>query len=135
MAVKPTGFPLAALACLFAGILLAGCETQAPSRPVGSGCQYRDIPGMCLVESITPSGPNTYGEGFRTLVSFLPDSDRETSATNLRMIIGDGKDPTRRYLTENQIEAGSRIRCTRKLRIRGPCSPEVFEFKGLKNVY
>ena len=123
------------LACLFAGILLAGCETQAPSRPVGSGCQYRDIPGTCRFESITPSGPNTYGEGFRTLFSFVPDSDEETSETGVRMIIGDGKDPTKRYLAENRIKAGSETRCVRRVRLRGPCSPEVFEFPDSKNVY
>ncbi len=133
--MKRISFPLAIPACLFAGILLAGCETQTPSRPVGSGCQYRDIPGTCLFESITPSGPNTYGEGFRTLFSFFPDSDQETSGTAMRMIIGDGKDPTTRYLAENRIEVGSEIRCVRRVRIRGPCSPEVFVFPDSKNVY
>lgn len=128
--MKP--FPIRA--CLFAGILLAGCETQAPSR-LGGGCQYRDIPGTCRFESITPSGPNTYGEGFRTLFSFFPDSDEETSETGVRMIIGEGKDPTRRYLAENRIEVGSEPRCVRRVRIRGPCSPEVFEFPEFKNEY
>jgi len=69
------------------------------------------------------------------LFSFLPDSDREASQKGMRMIIGDGKDPTERYLEENRIEVGSQIRCVRKLRIRGPCSPEAFAFPGLKNVY
>jgi len=55
------------LVCLFASPLLLGCETQVPPTPVGGGCQYRDIPGTCRIETITPSGPNTYGEGFRTL--------------------------------------------------------------------
>ena len=118
-----------------AAILLFGCETQAPPRTVGGGCQYRNIPGSCRIEKITPSGPNTYGEGFRTLFSFLPDSDREESRAGTRMIIGDGQDPTKKYLVENRIEAGSRFRCTRKLRIRGPCSPEVFVFPDFKNVY
>ena len=118
-----------------AGILLFGCETQPPSRPVGGGCQYRNIPGSCRIETITPSGPNTYGQGFRTLFSFLPDSDREESRRGMRMIIGDGQDPTQKYLAENRIEAGCRYRCTRKLRIRGPCSPEVFVFPDFKNVY
>ena len=127
--------PFPIRACLFAGILLAACETQAPSRPVGSGCQYRDIPGTCSFESITPSGPSTYGEGFRTLFSFLPDSDEETSKTGVRIIIGDGKDPTKRYLVENRIEVGSETRCVRRVRLRGPCSPEVFEFPDSKNVY
>jgi hypothetical protein len=134
-AVKLISLPLATLACLFAGILLAGCESQAPSRPVGSGCQYRDIPGRCRFESITPSGPNTYGDGFRTLFSFLPDSEEETSETGLKMIIGDGKDPTGRYLEENRLEVGSETRCVRRVRLQGPCSPEVFEFPALKNVY
>ena len=127
--------PFPIRACLFAGILLAACETQAPSRPVGSGCQYRDIPGTCRFESITPSGPNTYGEGFRTLFSFLPDANEETSETGVRMIIGDGKDPTRRYLEENRMEVGSKTRCVRRVRLRGPCSPEVFLFPDSKNVY
>ncbi len=129
--MKP--FPIRA--CLFAGLLLASCETQAPSRSVGSGCQYRDIPGTCRFESITPSGPNTYGEGSRTLFSFIPDADEETSETGVRMIIGDGKDPTRRYLEENRIEVGGEARCIRRIRLRGPCSPEVFEFPDSKNVY
>lgn len=129
--MKP--FPIRA--CLFAAILLAGCETQAPSIPVGGGCQYRDIPGTCRFESITPSGPNTYGEGFRTLFSFLPDSGEETPETGVRVTIGDGKDPTMKYLAENRIEAGSEARCVRRIRLQGPCSPEVFEFPGLKNVY
>jgi hypothetical protein len=133
--MKQICFPLTTLACLFAGILLAGCETQPPSRPVGSGCQYRDIPGTCRFESITPSGANTYGEGFRTSFSFLPDSHEETSERGVRMIIGDGKDPTRRYLTENRIEVGSETRCVRRVRIQGPCSPEVFGFPELKSVY
>lgn len=128
--VKPT-IP----ACFFAGLFLFGCETQPPSKPVGSGCQYRDIPGTCRIEKITPSGPNTYGEGLRTMFSFLPDSDREESRGGMRMIIGDGQDPTKKYLAENRIEAGRRFRCTRKLRIRGPCSPEVFLFPDFKNVY
>jgi len=127
--------PFPIQACLFAGILLVCCETQAPSRPVGSGCRYRDIPGTCRFESITPSGPNTYGEGFRTLFSFLPDEDGETAGKGLRMIIGEGKDPTRRYLEENRIEAGSKTRCVRRVRLRGPCSPEVFEFPEFENVY
>jgi hypothetical protein len=122
-------------ACLFVGILLFSCETQTPSRSVGGGCQYRNIPGTCLFDSITPSGPNDYGEGFRTLFSFLPDSDQETSGMGMRMVIGYGKDPTKRYLAENRIEVGSKIRCVRRLRIRGPCSPEVFEFPDLKSVY
>ncbi len=121
-------------ACLAACLFLFGCETPAPSAPVGSGCQYRDIPGTCRIESITPSGPNTYGEGFRTLFTFLPDEDQEDPAKE-SMIIGDGKDPTRRYLDENRIEVGSKLRCIRKLRTRGPCSPEVYVFPGFKNVY
>jgi hypothetical protein len=129
--MKP--FPIPAY--LMAGLFLFSCETQAPSRPVGSECEYREIPGTCLFESITPSGTNTYGEGFRTLFSFLPDSDQEASATGVNMIIGDGKDPTRRYLTENRIEVGGKIRCTRKLRTQGPCSPEVYVFPSFKNVY
>ena len=123
-------------AFLIACVTLFGCETQAPSRrPVGSGCEYRDTPGTCLFESISPSGPNTYGEGFRTLFSFLPDSAQESAGKGLRMTIGDGKDPTQRYLEENRIEVGSEIRCTRRVRIRGPCSAEVFEFPGSKKVY
>jgi hypothetical protein len=133
--MKQISFPLTTLACLFAGILLVGCETQAPSRPDGSGCRYRDIPGICRFESITPSGANIHGEGFRTLFSFLPDSDEEPSETDVRMIIGDGKDPTKRCLAENRIEVGSETRCIRRVRIRGPCSPEVFEFPDLKKVY
>jgi hypothetical protein len=120
--------------CL-AGILFFGCETQAPTKPLGSGCEYRDIPGTCLVEAIAPSGPNTYGEGFRTLFAFQPDSDREASTTGTRMTIGDGKDPTGRYLKENGIEVGTRIRCTRKVRVQGPCSPEAFLFPDLKRTY
>jgi hypothetical protein len=51
------------------------------------------------------------------------------------MIIGDGKDPTGRYLAENRIESGSEMRCVRRVRIQGPCSPEAFEFPGFKKVY
>ena len=69
------------------------------------------------------------------MFSFLPESDQEASQKGVRMIIGDGKDPTRRYLEENRIKVGSQISCIRKLRIRGPCSPEVFVFPGLKNTY
>jgi hypothetical protein len=127
--------PILILACLFANPFLLGCETQAPPKPVGGGCQYRDIPGTCRVETITPSGPNTYGEGFRTLFSFLPDSEAEPSGADTRMTIGDGQDPTKEYLTENRIEVSSRFRCIRKLRTRGACSPEVFVFPGLKKVY
>ncbi len=123
--------PAALMVCVF----LFGCETQESAKPVGGGCEYRDIPGVCMFESITPSGANTYGRGFRTLFSFVPDSRRETSQEGVRMIIGDGKDPTRKYLDENRIEVGRQIRCIRKLRIRGPCSPEVFVFPGLKNAY
>ena len=122
-------------ASLAAGLALLGCETRDPAERAGSGCEYRDIPGTCLFESITPSGANTYGQGFRTLFSFLPESEQEASQKDMRMIIGDGKDPTRRYLEENRIEVGSRVRCIRKLRVRGPCSPEVFVFPGLKNAY
>jgi hypothetical protein len=125
----------ATLVCLLAGILLAGCETQAPSGPVGSGCHYRDIPGTCRFESITPSGRNTYGEGFRTLFSFFPDSNEETPETNVRMIVGDGKDPTRRYLEANRIAVEGKTRCVRRVRLRGPCSPEVFEFPDFERVY
>jgi len=121
--------------CLFASPFLFGCETQAPMKPVGGGCQYRDIPGTCRIETITPSGPNTYGEGFRTLFSFVPDSESEPSGSGTRMTIGDGQDPTKEYLTENRIEVGSRFRCNRKLRTRGACNPEVFVFPGLKKVY
>jgi hypothetical protein len=123
------------LVCVCAGIFLSGCETESASRPVGGGCRYRDIPGTCLFESITPSGPIACGDGFRTLFSFLPDSDREDSREGCRLVIGDGKDPTRRYLDANRIEAGGKIRCIRRLAIRGPCSPEVFAFPGLKSVY
>ena len=133
--MKPTSFPLTTIACLFAGFLLFNCEPQAPSRPVGSGCQYRDIPGTCRFESIAPSGRNAYGEGFRTLFSFVPHAEGETSETGVRMIIGDGKDPTRRYLEGNRIEVGSEARCVRRIRLRGPCSPEVFEFPEFKNEY
>ena len=122
------------LVCLFASPFLFGCETQAPPKPVGGGCQYRDIPGTCRVETITPSGPNAYGEGFRTLFSFVPDSETEPSCSGTRMTIGDGQDPTKEYLAENRIEVGSRFRCIRKLRTRGACSPEVFLFPDLKNI-
>ena len=128
-------FPMKICATLMVGIFLFSCEPEAPSRPVGGGCQYRDIPGTCRFESITPSGPNTYGEGFRTSFSFFPDSDEEAPERGVRMFIGDGKDPTRRYLTENRIEVGTETLCVHRIRVKGPCSPEVFEFPGFKNVY
>ena len=123
------------MAYLFASPFLVGCETQAPPKPVGGGCEYRDIPGTCHIETITPSGPNTYGEGFRTLFSFVPDSEPEPPSRSVRMTIGDGQDPTEEYLAENRIEVGSQLRCMRKVRTRGACSPEVFVFPGLKKVY
>ena len=123
------------LVCLFAGPFPLGCENQLPPKPVGGGCQYRDIPGTCRIETITPSGPNSYGEGFRTLFSFVPDSEPEPSGSGTRMTVGDGQDPTKEYLTKNGIELGSRFRCIRKLRTRGACSPEVFVFPGFRNVY
>ena len=123
------------VACLFAGGFLFGCETQTPPKQVGGGCQYRDIPGTCRVETITPSGPNAYGEGFRTLFAFVPDSETEPSGSGMRMAIGDGQDPTKEYLAGNRIEVGSRFRCIRKMRTRGACSPEVFVFPGFKKVY
>jgi hypothetical protein len=123
------------VACLFAGCFLFGCETQTPPKQVGGGCQYRDIPGTCRLEKITPAGPNTYGEGFRTFFSFVPDSGKEPSCSGTRMTIGDGQDPTKEYLAENRIEVGSRFRCIRKLRTRGACSPEVFVFPGFRKVY
>ena len=123
------------MACLFACPFLVGCETQYPPKAVGGGCEYRDIPGTCRVETITPSGPNTYGEGFRTLFSFVPDSEPESPGPSRKMTIGDGQDPTKEYLTENRIEVGSRLRCIRKVQNRGACSPEVFVFPGLKKVY
>jgi hypothetical protein len=120
---------------LCAGILLLGCETRSHSKPLGSGCRYRDIPGTCVFESITPSGPTAYGDGFRTLFSFLPDSDGEDSKAGVRLVTGDGKDPTRRTLEANGITTGGRVPCVRRVAIRGPCSPEVFAFPGLKAVY
>ena len=123
------------VALLFSGLLLCGCETQAPWKPLGGGCQYREVPGTCRFETLTPSGPNAYGEGVRTLFTFLPESDREKPESDIRMTIGDGQDPTTRYLEENRIEAGKSFRCTRKLRILGPCSPEVFVFPDFRNVY
>ncbi len=122
-------------ACFTAWLVLLGCEPRAPAGPsAGGGCRYRDMPGTCRIESISPSGPNTYGDGFRTLFTFLPDSDREEPA-KASMLIGDGKDPTRRYLQENRIEEGDSIRCIRKRITRGPCSPEVYVFPELKNIY
>jgi hypothetical protein len=122
-------------ACLFAGLFLSGCEADTPSERVGGDCRYRDIPGTCRFESIRPSGPHTYGEGFRTTFSFHPEAKGETSKEGARVVIGDGKDPTSRYLTENRIELGGTSPCVRRVLIRGPCSPEVFEFPGFKNVY
>ena len=122
------------LACLFAIPFLFGCETQPPPKTVGGGCQYRDFPGTCRVETITPSGPNTYGEGFRTVFLFVPDAEPESPGPGKRMTIGDGQDPTKEYLAENRIEVGSRLRCIRKVRTRGACSPEVFVFPGLKKI-
>jgi hypothetical protein len=122
------------LACLFTGPFLLCCETRVTPKPVGGGCEYRDIPGTCRVEAITPSGPNTYGEGFRTLFSFVPDSETEPSGSGTRMTIGDGQDPTKGYLKENRIEVGSRFRCIRKLETKGACSPEVFVFPGFKKI-
>jgi hypothetical protein len=69
------------------------------------------------------------------LFAFIPDTDDETSETGVRMIIGEGKDPTQRYLAENRIEVGSETRCVRRVRLRGPCSPEVFAFPEFKKVY
>ena len=123
------------LVYLFASPLLLGCETQPPPKPVGGGCEYRDIPGTCHIEKITPSGPNTYGEGFRTLFSFVPDAEAESSGSDARITIGDGQDPTKEYLTVNRIEVGGRFSCVRKVRTRGACSPEVFVFPGFEKVY
>ncbi len=123
-----------AAAFLFAGIFLIGCETQPSQSIVGSGCEYRDIPGTCRIESISPSAPSSYGEGFRTFFVFLPDAKTEQQVSEARMTIGDGKDPTREYLAENRIEPGREFRCIRRLRTRGPCSPEVFVFPDFKKI-
>jgi hypothetical protein len=123
-----------AAACLFAGIFLIGCETQPSQKIVGRSCEYRDIPGTCRIESISPSAPSSYGEGFRTLFVFFPDAKTEQRVSEARMTIGDGKDPTREYLAENRIEPGREFRCIRRLRTRGPCSPEVFVFPDLKKL-
>ncbi len=128
---------IAAVVLLFTLVAIgpgAACDPADGTRK-GSGCRYRDIPGTCRIESVTPSGPNTYGPGFRTLFTFVPASENEQRLSGVRMIIGDGKDPTSTYLEENGIAPGREFPCIRKVRLHGPCSPQAFVFPGFKRVY
>jgi hypothetical protein len=126
-------------ALVFLGTLLllfhSGCQTNSPPQRVGGPCEYRDISGSCRIESIEPAGANAYGEGFHTLFTFVPESATEESSVRGSLRIGDGQDPTRRYLEANRIEVGREYPCVRKLLIRGTCSPQVFVFPEFRPEY
>ena len=124
-----------ALLLLWCLLLEPGCQTNAQPQRVGGPCEYRDISGICRIESIEPAGPNAYGEGFRTLFAFVPDSATEEPSARRTLSIGDGQDPTRRYLEANRIEVGREYPCVRKLLIRGTCSPQVLVFPEFRPEY
>lgn len=65
---------------------------------------------------------------------FLPDAKTEQRVSGVRMTIGDGRDPSREYLTENRIEPGREFRCTRRVRAKGPCTPQAFVFPDFKKL-
>jgi hypothetical protein len=124
-----------ALLLLWCLLLEPGCQTNSPPQRVGGPCEYRDISGSCRIESIEPAGANAYGEGFHTLFTFVPESATEESSVRGSLRIGDGQDPTRRYLEANRIEVGREYPCVRKLLIRGTCSPQVFVFPEFRPEY
>lgn len=102
---------------------------------VGGPCEYRDVPGTCRVDTIEPSGANAYGEGFRTLFTFLPESSSEPQASGVALKIGDGQDPTDRYLRENRIAPGRSFPCVRRVLVRGTCTPVVYAFPEFQDVF
>ena len=124
-----------ALLLLWCLLLEPGCQTNAQPQRVGGPCEYRDVPGSCRIESIEPAGPNVYGEGFRTQFAFVPDSAAGGPSARGTLSIGDGQDPTRRYLEANRIEVGREYPCIRKLLLRGTCSPQVFVFPEFRLEY
>jgi len=127
---------LLALLCWLS--LSAGCAAQEAGdspRRVGGPCEYRDVPGTCRIDKVEPSGANSYGEGFRTLFTFLPESPSEPEASGVALKIGDGQDPTHRYLKENGIKAGRRFPCVRRVLVRGTCTPVVYAFPGFEDVF
>lgn len=128
--------PLLAALCWLS--LSTGCAAQEAGdspRRVGGPCEYRDVPGTCRVDKVEPAGANPYGDGFRTLFTFLPESPSEPETSGLALKIGDGQDPTNRFLRENRIEPGRSLPCLRRVLVRGTCTPVVYTFPGLEDVF
>lgn len=116
--------------------LPVGCTTSGDSAMrVGGPCEYREVAGTCRFDTIEPSGANAYGEGFRTLFTFFPESSSEPQASGVSLKIGDGQDPTNRYLRENRIEPGRRFPCVRRVLVRGTCTPVIYAFPEFRDVF
>ncbi|MEW6442832.1 MAG: hypothetical protein AB1640_17985 [bacterium] len=135
-AARPSRRGRAWLATAIALLLSAlGCRPGGASPRAGGACDYADVPGTCRIESIEPSGPNAYGDGYRTLFGFVPDSDGEKALSRLPLRIGDGQDPPQSYLEANRIAVGRELRCIRRVLTKGTCTPQVFVFPELKSAF
>lgn len=94
----------------------------------GGPCEYRRTTGTARVTAIQSSaGGNACSNGVNVLFDFTPSDATQTelAATNVEILVGDGKSPPRSWVESSGLTVGSVHPATRSDMTSGSCSPMI----------
>ena len=115
-------------------LLLPNCDDHALD---GGPCYYHEIPGTATIVSVVESEGTTYCDvPVVVRFDFVPDEPQRYTLRyvnvypieNVRYLVGDGKNPPRRWIESIGFEAGSEHRCVRCQIYEGTCTGAYYYF-------
>lgn len=104
---------------------------------VGGACSYAETPGEATIVSLhnAAAGPNDCNnDPVEVVFNFTPSNPLKANAAtdkNVRLTVGDGKNPSRSYIASKGFVVGATLKCRRKTIISGACTPIVFDFPDI----
>ena len=124
---------------LAAAALWACAVSAAPDPVVGGPCAYDACPGEARIVSVAKKEPppDPGREAWEVTFAFTPAEPvrnplGQTEGREFPLLLLNSAYPGPRFLEKYGIREGAVFPCVMKVITRGTCTPQIFEFPGIR---